>query len=179
MPHVAENAPEGHCARVAMPYLARDPVYTTEKPFAAVFDVSGIPGAKPHNHVIELFQQDVHDARHFPPFNLDENGFEFIKWPSSLNPSNCDDSDFVYANFRVEMEAALRSRFPWYKRLLYLDHQVRKRSTLFPGSPGARVSHAQPAALPHSDFTTQGAFIRMAEQFSDEMYQGKDFDMLK
>jgi hypothetical protein len=51
------------------------------------------------------------------------------------------------------MEAVLRMRFPEYKRLLYLDHQIRKRSALFPGSPGVRVEHAQPATLPHSDFT--------------------------
>ncbi|KXX77253.1 hypothetical protein MMYC01_204944 [Madurella mycetomatis] len=165
---------------VPLPYLVRDPLYKTEKPYAAVFDVSDIPDAKATNHVIDLFEQDVHNARHLPPFSLQENGFEFIKHQTCLDAGDFDDWDLVYDKFRVEMEAVLRSRFPFYKSILYLDHTIRKRSPLFPGSPGQPVTFPQPAALPHFDFTTRGCHLRMALRFpkTPEVYRGKDFDLI-
>lgn len=39
----------------------------------------------------------------------------------------------------------------------------------------------QPAALPHSDFSTRGAFLHLSEAFpnQEQHFEDKDFDMLK
>ncbi|KAH6640337.1 hypothetical protein F5144DRAFT_560035 [Chaetomium tenue] len=167
---------------VPIPYLTKSPLYKTEKPYAAVYDVKDIPGAKATNHVIELMPQDVHNARDIPPgtFTLEKNGFEFLKRSNCLDVSNIDDEDLIYNKFRVEMEDTLRSRFPQYRDIIYLDHSIRKRSPMFPGTPGQPVTFPQPAALPHFDFTTHGSFLRMALMYpgEPEVYQDRDFDLI-
>ncbi|KAH6658974.1 hypothetical protein BKA67DRAFT_3001 [Truncatella angustata] len=165
--------------KVILPYLARDPLYKTEKPYATDFDVSAIPGAKNTNHVIELVEHTVYNARALAKhFILEENGFEFLKSQTCVDVANCDDEDLIYTKFRVEIEAILHEHFPYYKHFRYLDHQVRKRSALFPGSPGEQVRFAQPASLPHTDFTTRGGFLRMAERFPKKVYCDEDFDLI-
>lgn len=43
------------------------------------------------------------------------------------------------------------------------------------------VESAQPAALPHSDFSRDGAFLAMEQFFpgQKEFFQNRDFDLLK
>lgn len=59
--------------------------------------------------------------------------------------------------------------------------QVRKRSPAFRQGTGQRVDFAQPAAMPHTDFFTDGAFMRMKDVFSeqDHLYVGRSFDLVK
>ncbi|KAI1841739.1 hypothetical protein JX266_012107 [Neoarthrinium moseri] len=164
---------------VVLPYLARDPLYKTEKPYATDFDVSTIPGAKDTNHKIELVEHTVHDARATSKsFSLEKNGFQFLKGQTCIDVTNCDDDNLIYTKFRPEIAAILRKHFPFYKSFRYLDHQVRKRSPLFPGSPGEPVNFAQPASLPHADFTTRGAVLRMAEKFPETVYCDMEYDLI-
>jgi hypothetical protein len=57
--------------------------------------------------------------------------------------------------------------------------QLRKRSPDFPSVPGAVAEFAQPAALPHCDFSPRGSLIRVSEVLPKEEFAGKEFDMLK
>ncbi|KAK0730145.1 hypothetical protein B0H67DRAFT_560930 [Lasiosphaeris hirsuta] len=167
---------------VDLPYLARSPLFQTEKPYATVFDVSGNPAATATNHVIELNEHDVVNARHLPEgtFSLEANGFEFLRRPNCLDASTAYDQDLVNTRFRQEMKDVLRSRFPQYTSIIYLDHTVRKRSPMFPSKPGTPVTSPQPAALPHFDFTTRGSFIRMSQLYpgEPEVYQDREFDLI-
>ncbi|KAK5652364.1 hypothetical protein OQA88_10556 [Cercophora sp. LCS_1] len=168
---------------VKLPYLARSPLYGEEKPYAVVYDVSNIPSAKQTNHDIELAPQTVINARRFPAgtFTLERNGFEFLlNQPNSLDASNAHDQKQVYNVFRLEMKEVLRRQFPAYRSIIYVDHTVRKRSPLFPSRPGMPVDFPQPAALPHSDFTTRGSFMRMAQLYpgEPEIYQDREFDLI-
>jgi hypothetical protein len=51
----------------------------------------------------------------------------------------------------------------------------------FPRKIGIEVDFEQPAALPHTDFSVTGAFMRMKEAFpnQEEHYENKSFDLLK
>lgn len=52
---------------------------------------------------------------------------------------------------------------------------------MFPEHPGAIVTSAQPAVLPHTDFSAHGCFIGMRDFFpgQEEFYKEEDFDILK
>lgn len=59
--------------------------------------------------------------------------------------------------------------------------QVRKRDASFPEKPGEVTNHAQPAALPHSDFSGRGSFLAMSQFFpgQERFFEHRDFDMIK
>ena len=61
------------------------------------------------------------------------------------------------------------------------NEKVRKRSQKFPNQVGGAVEFPQPAVLPHTDFSVDGAFMRMAEAFpgQESVYRGRSFDLLK
>jgi hypothetical protein len=166
--------------RASLPYLERSPLYEIEKPYSSNFDVSGFPGARATNHKIQRYNHIVHDIRHQDQrFTLASNGFEHIKAETGINATNCDNADFLSAKCKSDIGVILRQNFPYYSKILYLDHQVRKRSALFPSKPGQLVKYLQPAAMPHIDFTSRGAFIRMSHFFSKDMYEEKSFDLIK
>lgn len=58
---------------------------------------------------------------------------------------------------------------------------MRKRAPGFPHEIGAEVDYEQPAAMPHTDFSVEGAFMRMREAFpgQERHYENKDFDLIK
>lgn len=62
-----------------------------------------------------------------------------------------------------------------------LRHVQVRRDPAFPAEAGKEVSMAQPAALPHADFTRNGAFLRLQQACAGQeaLYQDEDFDMLK
>lgn len=59
--------------------------------------------------------------------------------------------------------------------------KVRKRAPGFPRQTGAKAEFEQPAAMPHTDFSVAGAFLRMKDVFpgQEEHYEKKSFDLLK
>lgn len=166
--------------RVSLPYVERNALYKIEKPYSSNFDVSRFPGAKSTNHKIQRYDLVIHDIRHQDQrFTLASNGFEHIKAETGIDATNCDNDDFLSGKCRSDIIVILRQSFPCYTRVLYLDHQVRKRSALFPTKPGQLVKYLQPAAMPHVDFTSRGSFIRMSHFFPKDMYEEKSFDLIK
>ncbi|KAF8851463.1 hypothetical protein BDZ45DRAFT_149524 [Acephala macrosclerotiorum] len=166
---------------VELPYLARDAVYENEKPYTTDFLVSGIPQAKATNHLITFQRTIIQDVREFgtTQFSLQENGFCFLHEPTCLTSETADETQCA-RKYYGEIKAILERHFPEYERVESLDHQVRRRSEAFPLKPGALTKAAQPASLPHSDFTTRGAFLRMRERFSgqERYFEDRDFDLL-
>lgn len=60
--------------------------------------------------------------------------------------------------------------------------KVRKRSPAFPhGHKQIKVDHAQPATVPHTDFSRCGAYLRMKDIFPDQeaLYRQRQFDLIK
>lgn len=60
-------------------------------------------------------------------------------------------------------------------------YQVRKRHEKFPSSEKALVSHEQPACIPHSDYSIQGAILQLKSIFpgQEKHFENKEFDMIK
>ncbi|MCJ1309173.1 hypothetical protein MMC25_002829 [Agyrium rufum] len=164
-----------------LPYLSRVNLYETEKPFGADFPVDHFDGAKLSNHVFEQVPITVQDARDRGPFDLDTNGFCVLQAETSLAAVEASNTKTpAIARFLTEIERLLYKSFPGYSRIEVMDFQVRKRASGFPHAIGARVEFEQPAAMPHTDFSVEGAFMRMKEAFpgQQEHYNGKSFDLL-
>lgn len=162
-----------------LPYLSRNELFTHQKPYSSVLDVSSIPGASPSNHVVGFFPKVIRDARASGSrFTLHTNGFEFLKETTNINPQNASDTGFVTGEYIPRLLEILKRNFPEYESFRVIDFQVRKRSEKFPAMLGAPTEFAQPAALPHCDFSTKGSFIRISEVLPEEDYAGKEFDML-
>ncbi|KAI1083672.1 hypothetical protein F5B20DRAFT_415377 [Whalleya microplaca] len=164
---------------VSLPYLSRDSTYLHEKPYAVDFDVSGIPGAKPTNHIIEFHSTLVRNGLLQPAkFTLQDNGFEFLKEKTSIDQSNAVDVGFLAQIYIFELMEILRRNFPEYREFRFVDYQVRKRSESFPEIPGAETAFAQPASLPHCDFSTRGSLIRLAQVLPEEKRASDEFDLI-
>ncbi|KAK3178322.1 hypothetical protein OEA41_000455 [Lepraria neglecta] len=58
---------------------------------------------------------------------------------------------------------------------------VRRRDPAFHKDIGKKVTYAQPAALPLSDYNVEGLFLRMTQFFpgQEKFYKDKEFDLLK
>lgn len=105
-------------------YLARDPLWSEEKPYIADFAVP--EGAALSNQIIIKWPVTIHDLRNgsFVP-TLTENGFCLITIPSHLtaaealeNPRQCEEKYFT------EITAALYAHFPEYQRFECIDLTV-------------------------------------------------------
>ena len=108
---------------VQIVHIARNPLYETEKPYAADFSAPG----KRSNHIFDVKDVVVKDARAYrSSFTLDKNGFCFLECPTSATfaslSSNGSESG-VLAYYR-QMEAFVLERFCEYSKVVVLEHQV-------------------------------------------------------
>ncbi|KAI6083734.1 hypothetical protein F4821DRAFT_244122 [Hypoxylon rubiginosum] len=166
---------------VCLPYLKKDDLYICEKPYTADFPVDHIPGATQTNHRFDyqdLLFEDAQNTR--VNFNLEQHGFCFIKGKTSVTSSTADDDEYIRKVYFPEVEKILHKALPGYERIDYLDHLVRIRDASFPEKPGEVTAAAQPAALPHSDFSRHGGFLAMKQFFpgQEEFFENRDFDLI-
>lgn len=58
---------------------------------------------------------------------------------------------------------------------------MRKRDDRFPSDQYGVVSHQQPTALAHADYTLDGALMQLAYTFpgQEEYFKDKEWDMIK
>ncbi|VUC30708.1 unnamed protein product [Clonostachys rosea] len=166
-----------------IPFLARSDLYKTEKPYGADFPVDGIKGASITNHVFDIVPITFHDARQLNvPLSLEPNGCCFIKAKTSLVAEDATNKmNEAMSGYVQEVVDIVKRNFPQYVEVKFADFQVRKRSAHFPGGHGQRVDFAQPAAVPHTDFSVDGALRRMAELLpgQEDNYIHKEFDLIK
>ncbi|KAJ3535230.1 hypothetical protein NM208_g7222 [Fusarium decemcellulare] len=156
-----------------IPFLARDKRYNEEKPYGADFPIDNIEGAKITNHVFETHPVTVYDVRtRDEPLDLERNGSCFIKAKTSLMSQEASRTKTPpMTKYIDEVIDVLRRNFPQY---------LRHRSPSFPDGHGEPVEFAQPATLPHTDFSISGAFMRMEEVFpgNSDDYKGRNFDLI-
>ncbi|KAK0624768.1 hypothetical protein B0T17DRAFT_607981 [Bombardia bombarda] len=164
-----------------IPFLARDDIYKTEKPYGADFPVDSINGAQSANHRFDFRSVKIHDVKFAQEdLDLDRNGACFIKAETSLKGGDIAASETAMGRYVTEITAILQKAFPHYVEVRILDHQVRKRSPEFPNGYGAKDEFAQPAALPHTDFSVKGAHMHMEHVFPGQssIFEDRDFDLL-
>ncbi|KAI1391820.1 uncharacterized protein F4822DRAFT_388518 [Hypoxylon trugodes] len=166
---------------ICLPYLKKDDLYLTEKPYNTDFAVGHIPGADESNHRFDYQNLLITDAQSSRRnFNLDRHGFCFLQGTTSVTPNTADDDEYIKEVYFPEIERILHKALPGYERIDYLDHLVRIRDESFPKKPGSITAAAQPAALPHSDFSRHGGFLAMEQFFPGQKkyFENRDFDLI-
>ncbi|KAF9765338.1 hypothetical protein IL306_002426 [Fusarium sp. DS 682] len=166
---------------VQLPYLKKDDLYRHQKPYTTDFAIDHIPGSVASNHRFEYQNVHVVDAQNSrETFYLEKHGFCFLKAKTSIDLESSNDLEYVRDVYFPEVEKALHEALPGYERIDYLDHLVRIRDEAFPEKVGERTAYAQPAALPHSDFSKHGGFLAMKEFFpgQEQFYENRDFDLI-
>ena len=111
-----------------LPYLARDILYTKEKPYNADYVVEGkFEDVKPTNHIYDYRPVLIRDARHDRNrFSLERNGFCFLKATTSISASSAVDARTPAVDqFLGEIEVLLTREFPEYTRIEVLEFLVR------------------------------------------------------
>ncbi|VUC32068.1 unnamed protein product [Clonostachys rosea] len=166
-----------------MTFLSRNKLYETEKPYTTDFPVEGIDGATMTNHTFDVQSIVFHDARSAKEsFELDRDGFCYINAETSLKAEDATpEKTEMMDRYTDEVVEILRKKFPQYQEIRSMDFQVRKRHPDFPDGEERRAEFAQPATVPHSDFSKRGAFLRMADIFpgQESHYKKRKFNLIK
>ncbi|KAI1363535.1 hypothetical protein F5Y08DRAFT_309366 [Xylaria arbuscula] len=93
-------------------YLKKDQLYTREKPFVLLVDVSHIPGAR-HTNVIEERHPNVpvQDVRcEESKFKLDVHGFELWNHEDNIKEGDFEDESWVESVYIPNLEKALTAK---------------------------------------------------------------------
>ncbi|KAI1123555.1 hypothetical protein F5Y10DRAFT_280843 [Nemania abortiva] len=113
-----------HDIKSTISYLARDQLWSREKPYIADFAVP--EGAALSNQIIKKEHVTIYDLR-------GQNGFCLISVASRLTATEAlHDPRACEARYFDEVNAALRGQFPEYRRFECIDLTVRKREPTFP-----------------------------------------------
>jgi hypothetical protein len=108
-----------------MKYFSRDDKFSKEKPFILSFPIDGIEGAVSTNHEFVHATTQIQALRALPRPNLDIEGFTYISLPTQLSYDDLALDDKVCGTYFDEITAAVRTSFPRYREIVYVDHQVR------------------------------------------------------
>jgi hypothetical protein len=110
-------------------YLARDELYTIEKPYKASFDIKENDIIKRTNYVLSTQTVSIRDIHAADKFDLDTNGFCVIKEKTNLNAEDALAApELVESAYLNELEAILLERFPEYRRLEPFEFVVSEMS---------------------------------------------------
>ena len=108
-----------------IPYLKRDPLYKKIKPFSASFRVENVTEEQSSNHIFEYKPMIIYDSRDVQePFELDFNGFCFMKNPTFMTSELADNVAEHQDLYFKEVEEFLYKAFPQYLRFECMDLQV-------------------------------------------------------
>ena len=123
---------------VKIAYLARNPLYTTEKPYHFVYPIQDEnPDATESNRISEDCAVTITDVRSGRPQDLgrlDTTGWMFTKHYTKLEQKDFWREDVITAVYYPEIESLMKSTFDRYDSILFLDHTVREITL---GSGGA------------------------------------------
>lgn len=121
----------GNDFSTCMPYMARDRIYYTEKPYTVDFTPEN--GEAASNHVGDHRQIIVHNI---PPasrdaFHLDVHGFCVLKAKTKLSAAEALMSTrTVQQAYAEEVEDLLHNTFPEYSRIETMNVVVRKPNSI-------------------------------------------------
>lgn len=120
---------DGHAVHANIPYLARDNLFSTEKPFGADFLVDHMKGSQIANHILEKSSVTIHDIRYARKPTLEANGFCFLKAITKLKAEDAtDEENIATKQYLQDVQRILYENFPEYCRVEVMDFQVRSSS---------------------------------------------------
>jgi hypothetical protein len=169
-------------------YLARSPIFETEKAFSTGFPVDHAEGARRINHKADdrlMAVAAIEDPSHW---KLDVHGFCILHAETHLDPHKVSmNKRDVQDAYWYEIEAVLHKHFLQYskiesfdltvsttayslvspfKRTLLTASKVRKRDPEFPAiSRGYRDEYEQPSSTAHSDYSQDRGFLTLQHCF--------------
>lgn len=170
--------------KATLNYLARSPVFETEKAFSTDFPVDHVPGARRTNHTIEAREVNITAITDNNTWSLDKHGFCMIRAKTNL------DADEVYSPqgrekvqdaYWYDIEAILHEHFPQYSRIECFDLTARRRDPDFPAvAMPYRPEYQPPSTVAHSDYSQRGGYLTLEHCFpgQEDYWEGKDFDIL-
>lgn len=110
-------------------YLARSPIFETEKAFSTDFPVDHVKGARRTNHEAEDRLVTVAAIENSSHWKLDVHGFCLLHADTHLDPNDVyTKKKQVQDAYWYEIEAILHKNFPRYSRIESFDLTV---STVF------------------------------------------------
>jgi hypothetical protein len=108
-----------------MHYIARSPIFETEKAFDTDFPVDNIEGARGTNHTTDARAVIVHPIQDPTYWDLDVHGFCVLKEKTHLDPQDAfSRKREVQKDYWFEIEAILHEVFPRYSRIESYDCTV-------------------------------------------------------
>jgi hypothetical protein len=106
-------------------YIARSPIFKTEKAFTTDFPVDHVEGARQTNQEDDVRPVTVSCIENPNEWKLDEHGFCFIKAKTRLEAQDTfNRRKEVQKSYWQEIEAILHQHFPQYSRIESFDFTV-------------------------------------------------------
>lgn len=122
--------------KTKLTYLARNELYQREKPYATDFLVEHIDGAEATNHLFELMDVVVNDARGSEHcFYLNKQGFCFRKFEMVAPGRLANEDGDAVKEYYEQLEICIEKSFPEYRRVEVIDHLVSDSSNCFARIP--------------------------------------------
>lgn len=108
-------------------YLQRDPLYEREKPYKFTYKVSelGVPATNLKFAAHSITPRKAEDFWH--ELRLDINGFQFLKWPTSLCASDFESDETITRCYYPEILEILRTIRPKVWHVDIISHSVGSR----------------------------------------------------
>ncbi|KAI1313742.1 putative CmcJ-like methyltransferase [Xylaria venustula] len=162
-------------------YLARNDLYSVEKPYSADFAVDESNGAKRSNIITTDHNVRVSPVTSRDVFDLNINGFCLLNGDTALTLEDAlDKPEEAELAYQAELERILHNNFPEYTRFEGLDFVVRRRHPHYPSEKVEFVKYEQPATVAHSDYTPEGAVEQLKGSFpgQEAHFIGKEYDMI-
>lgn len=108
-----------------LPYLARDSLYSTEKPFGADFRLDHLQDSQIANHIFERSTVTLHNVRKAPKPTIERNGFCFLKAATELEAHDAtNEENAPTRKYLEQIRRILYESFPEHSRIEVMDFQV-------------------------------------------------------
>ncbi|KFY01638.1 hypothetical protein V490_00830 [Pseudogymnoascus sp. VKM F-3557] len=174
-----ESLPSSLPVEVAtIQYLARDELYSTEKPYKITLDLD-LDGPVT-NILLTAKEVEIRDAQSAKDhFTLAINGFQFFNWDTQMSPEDFCSPELIKSKYFLELNNHLAEFFPAHVEIHFIGHK-RRTSTLLPESHKEDgTDTAAPVTYAHSDFTPDGGIIRLKEFLEANPHlQGMQYELL-
>lgn len=98
-------------------HIARDVLYTDEKPYSAEFEVEANESVRSTNYILSTERVVIHAIDPADNFELDTHGFVLVNANTSLDVDEAlKHPEVVESSYFEELRAVLLDRFPEYIR---------------------------------------------------------------
>lgn len=104
-------------------YLARDELYSTEKPYKITLDLD-LDGPVT-NVLLTANEVEIRDAQSVKDhFTLAINGFQIFDWDTQMSPEDFCSPEVIKSKYFLELNNRLAEFFPAHVEIHFIGHKV-------------------------------------------------------